>query len=433
MQYMVLKKCTLVLALLLSASSLFAEEVREELVNQLDERPQGVRFNVDDVKIADDLLMGCDAEYIFSRKLKRSIFYMPEEHREEILLGSKVNNLLVVVKDAYALHRPLVLSPDAIWLTICQGMSIHINLNFKKLEPVIYKNGHPSKIEIVDDNANTLDPQWQDVIDSISSISSRYTGRQFHDAFVPQFSTTTASDRVAYQITLLHAQQKAYSYIVHTACGIPYITLTGTTEDWLSIKERLSVLDKLGMEKWKRSLEPIIDQFVNASRGNVDVEFWRNIYKNKKFYDLYAITGWIHRLFPYITAHKPPMYDDGEEILVPNPFLDKKVTSSDSLTSDKFPKGLSMVPLIWHNHVKNETKKLRLYGGFMGVKQYSDKSLEPFISWAICDEEEVLGADDGFMGGHGVLEQCVPVDVSEVGAIKSRHNGFFLCAPVTDD
>ena len=73
MQYMVLKKCTLVLALLLSASSLFAEEVREELVNQLDERPQGVRFNVDDVKIADDLLMGCDAEYIFSRKLKRRV------------------------------------------------------------------------------------------------------------------------------------------------------------------------------------------------------------------------------------------------------------------------------------------------------------------------------------------------------------------------
>ena len=36
------------------------------------------------------------------------------------------------------------------------------------------------------------------------------------------------------------------------------------------------------MKKWKASLEPIIDQFISASEGKVDADFWQNIYKDKR-------------------------------------------------------------------------------------------------------------------------------------------------------
>ncbi len=28
------------------------------------------------------------------------------------------------------------------------------------------------------------------------------------------------------------------------------------------------------------------------------------------------------------------------------------------------------------------------YAGFIGKKQYADKSLEPFISWAVCEDDK---------------------------------------------
>ena len=35
----------------------------------------------------------------------------------------------------------------------------------------------------------------------------------------------------------------------------------------------------------------------------------------------------------------------------------------------------------------NETQKLKLYAGFFAIKQYPDKSLEPVISWALCEKK----------------------------------------------
>jgi hypothetical protein len=38
--------------------------------------------------------------------------------------------------DAYANHRPFTLSPDMMWLLICQGFSSHVNANSEKLRPL---------------------------------------------------------------------------------------------------------------------------------------------------------------------------------------------------------------------------------------------------------------------------------------------------------
>jgi hypothetical protein len=42
---------------------------------------------------------------------------------------------------AYAGHRPVALSPDMIWLMICQGVAHHINANAEQLRPQFVK--HP--------------------------------------------------------------------------------------------------------------------------------------------------------------------------------------------------------------------------------------------------------------------------------------------------
>ncbi len=41
--------------------------------------------------------------------------------------------LIAALQGAFTSHRPLTLSPDIIWLTITQGLAIHINENAERL------------------------------------------------------------------------------------------------------------------------------------------------------------------------------------------------------------------------------------------------------------------------------------------------------------
>lgn len=341
--------------------------------------PEGVRFNVENDSIATKFHKEQDAKTFIEKIALREILYMPEEHKQMRIVPTIAphfpNALLETVRDAYHEHRPLALSPDVIWLTICQGMSFHINLNFKLLENKIYKNGHPEKISIRIDTITSDYTQWNIAVDSLTQQMRKYVDSYFYEAFVPQFSTTSPIDHVAYQITLLDAQKNAFSYIIDSGCGIPWIVLKGTTEDWELIKDKLSILDTLEMTEWKTSLTPIIDEFIKASKGNANKKFWMNIYKDKTEYGTFAITGWIHKLFPYLVS--------GEK----NPFLNKKVTVSDDLVSNKFPGSTVKVPFTWHNVFENRTDSLYFWSGIWGAKQYGDKTLEPFISWALTKQE----------------------------------------------
>jgi hypothetical protein len=46
-----------------------------------------------------------------------------------------VHPLLSAVGRAFAEHRPLVLCPDAVWLTIARGVAQHIRLHAEELRP----------------------------------------------------------------------------------------------------------------------------------------------------------------------------------------------------------------------------------------------------------------------------------------------------------
>ena len=341
--------------------------------------PEGVRFDVENDTIANNFYREQNVKDFFEYITLKEVLYMPEEHKNMRIaptIGPNLpNGLLETVRNAYDGHYPLALSPDVIWLTICQGMSKHINLNFKSLENKIYKNGHPNSIRVRNDSV-AFASQWSVAIDSLAQQTRRYTDPYFYEAFVPQFSTTTPIDHVAYQITLLDAQKKAFSYIIESGCGFPWIVLRGTTEDWELIKNKLSILDTLEMTEWKESLLPILDEFIEASQGRANKTFWMNIFKTEGEYETYAVTGWILKLFPYIDSDNKP-----------NPYLNKRVAASDNLTTDRFPSSILSVPFVWINFYEGRTDSLYFWSGILGAKQYGDKTLEPFISWALTTKD----------------------------------------------
>ena len=50
-----------------------------------------------------------------------------------LLTQATVHPLAAAVYCAFAQHRPLILTPDAVWLTIAQGFAQHVNSHSKRL------------------------------------------------------------------------------------------------------------------------------------------------------------------------------------------------------------------------------------------------------------------------------------------------------------
>jgi hypothetical protein len=357
-------------------------------------KPKGLMFKVDDVELAKTLMEEDSAEKIFEEKIGKKILFYPKEFKKYRLVHTYNNGLIQTIHNSYSSHRPLILTPDVIWLAICQGVSIHINEKMNSLKHVIFIKNKPNKIEVRNDSLEYNDDAWKALISSIANQTKKFTKDDFYSFFVSQFTTTTEVIKTVYQITLLESYKKEFQYVGESGCGIPSITITGEKKDWELILSKLEMLDKIGLSKWKESLKPIINEFINVYRGKINKEFWKSIYKYKDEYSESYLSGWIVKLFPYLKKiDSKSVYDQkigsfkSEEKYVPNEFLDGNKYLKSKLTTDNFPSGMAQIDVLWNNFFKETSSKIEVYAGFFAIKQYSDKSLEPFISWAICDKK----------------------------------------------
>ena len=211
---------------------------------------------------------------------------------------------------AYADHRPLVLSPDMVWLLISQGFARYVNAHPEELRDQLVS--HTGKMDLVIETEKELlegDPEWGKLIDAFAKQINEYTKEDIAKTITADFTTTGTIERITSQITLMETMKSYFDYIVHyIACGIPTVTLTGTPEDWEKVLEKTKELEKYGMEDWIQSLTPILTEFVNASKGKPDQTFWQSMVKkynpNKlvgghcDFRNPTELDGWILKLFP---------------------------------------------------------------------------------------------------------------------------------------
>ncbi len=210
-----------------------------------------------------------------------------------VLKPNGVHPLLGAVTWAFADHRPLVLSPDVIWLTVLQGVARHIRVHAEELRDRLVSRQGRDLLTVRVPGA----PVWPEVVAKFEKMLPS----TFSDVFEIDFSTSSAVERMAGRVVLMDAWSPYYAFRVQTLCGIPSITLTGTVDDWCVIRERvdrLAAMD-LGLEKWCRSLAPIADHFVRAAQGDADPAFWQRILKLRIASGGDTAAGWITRLYVY--------------------------------------------------------------------------------------------------------------------------------------
>jgi hypothetical protein len=320
---------------------------------------------------------------------------------------------------AYADHRPFVLSPDMIWLLISQGFARHVNANAEDLRH--YFADFSGKLSlIVDTDKITLenpDSPWEDIFPEFKKQMALHTGNDLMELLSANFSTTTPSTQIASEITIMEAMEPYFEFIViYIVCGIPEITLQGTTEDWQKLMDKTKQLAKYDLKWWTSELEPLLKQFVKASKGNIDKKFWQNMFKyhsQKKYGVSNIIDGWIVKFFPYDKNGKRNNL--------------KQLEGGKNL-----PEEIVKVDLKYIDEQQKETM-LELWAGFVGLEQNKENyALTPKISWMIKKKDVGnVGLKQKFesdnksdWGGIAIRVKEIPATIFELKEIKSLEIEF---------
>ena len=337
-----------------------------------------------------------------------------------------IHAFLLTLNLAYADHRPVVLSPDMIWLLILQGLAQHVNANAESLRDRFVTHQGKLLINIRRDNfqMGSVKNDWEGVFGEFSSRIREHIGADTHKLLVADFSTTGSIEQAAMEVALMDALQSYFTYGVTTACGIPEFTLEGVAEDWRELRARAKQLVKFDLDWWLPALVPVLDGFVNASEGKIDKAFWCDFYKlESPGSGAPSIHGHVQNLFPYFgvkipskesllkdvenyirnsgtypgisdeqiqqkiaefnTALEKPGQLASLDTLRRNPYLGRRDLSLlEGMKTEDISTLLASAPFVW-SYLGTEYP-MTFLAGFMGATQDANTlALRPLISWAI--------------------------------------------------
>jgi hypothetical protein len=386
-----------------------------------------IRFCVDEVESSQTRLTVQVAKSQLEKSFQRRLLAFSHDDTFQVIEGDEIHPLVLAVHAAFSEHRPLLLSPDIIWITLAQGFAQHINNHAETLRSRFVRHQGKQTLEVESDGIPQHSQQWSEAVQQWALHIRDQVGADLYQLLECNFSTTTPITRTASHIVMMDAFQQYFDYEIWCICGIPHITLLGTVEDWQSICDRVQIMAQYELNWWTARLLPICREFIETVSGRPSLEFWRCIYKPQAVYGADLFTGWLADLFPYIkhpitkapSVRNPILEIDCCEL--PNRNFRKikiparlykiqkligallnreSLTQISSLVIDLFtqvdrsisinslPLGLSQAPLKL-KMLEEKEYSLELIAGFIGVRQDSEQgTLQPEIGWAVGERDD---------------------------------------------
>ena len=290
------------------------------------------------------------------------------------------------VREAYATHRPVVFSPDAVWFVISRGFAYHVQKSTEQLRPLFVKFDGQKELTVVCEPGLIHRPakDWEPYFSQFAGQISEWVDSSLVETLTADFSTTTLTSQAASQITIMSAMQGYFKYTMDEGCGIPTIYLEGTAKDWQRIVTKAHNLRKYDLDWWMDELEPVLQEFADAASGDVDTLFWNSIYKKINLPaeedeevgcglgdPTIIINGWITKFYPY-------RYSD-----VRNDF-----SGLDDNNIHMLPHELANAPVLY-KELGGQSYELNLTAGFLGIAEDSTThALHPEMVWYVTKESE---------------------------------------------
>jgi Domain of unknown function (DUF4419) len=354
-----------------------------------------ITFRVDDVTQATDL----PPTYTLSEHLGGVLAFGGDGGKRVLKSTADCSApLLAAIHVAFAEHRPLVLSPDAVWLTILSGVARHVKLNAEALRPRLVRHEGRRALTVTLTKSLELNPAAaRDAVTGFRTAIAQEIGQGRAALLTCDFSTTGDVERTASEILLMDTYSPYFDFAIMCVCGIPEITLLGEASDWRAIRERLDVLAELDLGWWTSSLAPIVEKLVAASEGRPDAMFFRDIYKPQDAYGGEIIVGWSARFYPYL--------DSGGRFEKRNPLLElpldyrppqqeqKSAWYNDvGIRTNDVPGGLGTCIVRVEDSITQRHYSLELRGGLVGVEVDAQGRLAPCAGWTLSYVKANMGA-----------------------------------------
>jgi hypothetical protein len=280
---------------------------------------------------------------------------------------------------AYTDHRPLRLSPDAVWLTLLQGVAAHVRENAEELRHHFTRHQERLAITVRRDDFRRGSPKnpWPEVFADFAAAIGAHVGPSL-ELLRADFSTTGPVERAAGDAMLMSAILPYFEFRFMCICGIPAVTLDGTPEDWEQLVQLVRAWEAFGLGWWLEHLLPTLSQFAAASRGEVDREYWRRLFGITELCGREYFEGWIASLFPYLTCAPDPA---GRRPVRRNGAFDQGLGTPVFREQD-FAFGPGRVPFVWE--YRGRCFDMEFIGGLIGVRQDADTgALSPEVGWAV--------------------------------------------------
>ncbi|CAE7444718.1 unnamed protein product [Symbiodinium natans] len=333
------------------------------------------------------------------------------------------NMLAAAVRMAFYEHYPLRLSPDVIWLTIVQGLAAHVRQDpetHRKSFEIQFEGKQQLAVLRPDFVKGSARNDWTTVFPEFTEQIGSFIGEKFLATMRSDFSTTDSVTKICSEIAIMDSVQSYFEYVMCCGCGIPWIELAGTEEDWLSVRGKAEVLLKrfAGLEAWLDELLPLLDQFCSATKGQPDLVFWNsvcNMYGASGSWNGFA-TGWLQILFPYLEGGRPNRsigawrtnYEQGlaakghglddmgklnantdEAKSWRGGFRGPSPTAGCAVKWTHFPTSLSQAPVLYKDFQTKKNFRMSFNSGIVAVVQHPTLALEPVCSWAVLDHGQV--------------------------------------------
>jgi len=293
--------------------------------------------------------------------------------------------------EAYAGHYSVVLSPDMIWLLISQGFARYVNAHPEEMQnKLVYHDGKLDIVVLSSSSTDLKNKDWSKLLNAFERQISEHTKGDIANIISADFSTTTLSEKIASQITLMDCVKPYFIFREFSAaCGIPQITIKGTAEDWKRVVQKTRQLGKYGMERWTYSLIPVLEEFVAAAEGNPNKKFWKGIVNSKKVGQLERgggcgggnptmLDGWILRFFPDRNGK-----------------TSKKVTINVRMPEEVVGVNFISEQFSPDSGKVTESTQMELYAGFIGYDADTiSNTFTPKIGWIVREEDTEQDALD---------------------------------------
>ncbi len=352
-------------------------------------------FQIADVEVGDKRLDDVSAQEALQKVARTRVVVCGNPNLRVVEEGN-FQSLIAAAALAYKRHFPLILYPDAIWVTVLQGVAQHVSNYALTLRSQLVTNA--TKIELVV-NGLRLPQSDREMLEAVREFVAKIETHCVADKrflLRTEFSGTNDAARIAGAVALMDMFQPYFDYVFAIICGIPSVTLEGTPQDWDLLAEKVRALHESDLELswWTKHLLPLCEHFCRAVRGDVDPIHWGNLCKIHELYGRDDLNGWILKFIPYVrrdrnspTTERNPVleltaYGSSDTKRDPH---DGKITGC---TADMLPGGLSYAPVsVMEN---GRTTPMQFVAGFVGVTQSNDDfSLRPELGWAIAEQSRI--------------------------------------------